>query len=390
MQKQKDKKIRVLHIHTRGVVGGSGTNTLFTMENLPKDKYIAELACGSGGPLVDEAKKNNLTLEKVPHLINEINPFFDLVAIFELIILMTRKNYDIVHTHNSKAGILGRFAANISRVPIIIHTQHSCVYKYGTLNYFQKKLFYFLEKISARFTDKIIYISQSLREEFIKSNISTKDNSVTIYSGIDIKNFKITVDVARKKQQLGLETGDFLVGIISRLEAGKGNEFVIESIPRIIKKVHNIKFIFVGEGCLRPNLESLAVSLGVKDKIKFLGLREDVPELLHIFDIVCLASLYEGMGRVLLEAQAAGTPVVATKIGGIVDIVKDGKTGILVPARDTDALADAIIKLAQDKNLRAKMSEEAQRFVDWRFSSEKMVEDIINLYEELILKKIKL
>jgi glycosyltransferase involved in cell wall biosynthesis len=390
MQKHRDSKIKILHIHTRAVVGGSGTNTLLTMIGLPKDKYQVELACGSGGSLMQKAKRHNLALEKVPHLNNRINIFYDLVALFELIFLIMRKDYQIVHTHNSKAGILGRLAANICRVPIIIHTQHSCVYKYGNLNYFQRNFFYFLEKISARFTDKIIYISEALRREFINSGISQEHNSVTIYSGIEIEKFKTKINIEKKKEQLGLKSDDFIVGIVSRLEPGKGNEFIIKSIPKIIPVVPNIKFLFVGEGYLKGKLESLAISEGVKQKVIFLGLRDDVPELLHIFDIVCLASLYEGMGRVLLEAQASGKPVVATKIGGITDIVKENETGILVKPRDIDALAQAIIRLAQNHTLRIQMSEQARRYVDWRFSSARMVEEIIKVYEELITKKINL
>ncbi|MFH1655622.1 MAG: glycosyltransferase family 4 protein [Candidatus Omnitrophota bacterium] len=383
-------RIKVLHIHTRGVIGGSGTNTLLTMQGMPKDKYISELACGSEGPLVEAAKKDNLTLSIIPHLQNRINIFYDLLALFELIALINKKEYKIVHTHNSKAGILGRLAANICCVPAIIHTQHSCVFKYGTLNYFQRKFYYFLEKISAKFTDKIIYISHFLKREFIDANIGSEKNSVVIYSGIVLKKFAMKVGVLEKNELLGLRRDEFIVGIVSRLEPGKGNEFIIKAIPKIIQEIPNIKFVFVGDGILRNYLEELAESLGVQEKVLFLGLRDDVFDLLQMFDIVCLASLYEGMGRVLLEAQAAGRPVVATRIGGIVDIVKDGKTGLLIPPKDVNSLAEAIIRLAQDRHLRTQMSEEARRFVDYRFSSAKMVVDIFNVYEELVLKKIKL
>jgi len=389
MENEKLSKIKVLHIHTRAVIGGSGTNTLLTMLGMPKDKYQSELACGSEGPLVEEAKENSLVLNWVPHLKNEINIFYDLLALFELVSLITKRGYQIVHTHNSKAGILGRIAARICRVPVVIHTQHSCVFKYGTLNYFQKKFYYFLEKISAKFTDKIIYISKPLRQEFLNAKIGSEKKSVTIYSGIEIEKFRIDIDILKKKSQLGLKNNDFIVGIVSRLEPGKGNEFIIKSIPEIIQKISNIKFIFVGNGPLKANLETLSKSLGVREKVMFLGLRDDVPELLQIFDIACLASLYEGMGRVILEAEAAGRPVVATKVGGIIDIVAEDKTAILVAPRDVGALAFAIIKLIDDEHLRKNMSSAAEEFVDYRFSSEKMVQDIILVYEELLKTKVR-
>ena len=390
MKNMGTSKIKVLHIHTRGIIGGSGSSLLLVLKGLSKDRYKPELACGSRGSLVEGAKENDITLNNIPHLRNEINIFYDLVALFELIILLTKKEYHIVHTHNSKAGILGRFAANICRVPIIIHTQHSCVFKYGTLNCIQKKFYYLLELLSAKFTDKIIYVTESLRKTFIDAKISSENDSVAIYSGIDVEKFRININVAEKKKELGLNNNEFVVGIISRLEQGKGNELVIESIPKIIQEVANIKFVFVGKGELKDDLIKLADSCGVEDQVVFLGLREDVPELLQVFDIVCLASLYEGMGMVLLEAQAAGRPVVATKIGGIIDIVNENKSGFLVPSKDTDALAEAIKKIAQDSHLKSQMSQEARRFVDYRFSGAKMVVDIINVYEELIFKKIKL
>jgi len=389
MEERHKEKIKVLHIHTRGIIGGSGTNTLLSMLGLPKETYEPELAYGCKGSLIEEVKRNNLTTNKIPHLKNEINIFYDFFALVELILLMRKNDYSIVHTHNSKAGILGRVAANICRVPIIIHTQHSCVFKYGTLNCFQKNFFFLLEMLAAKFTDKIIYISQTLRQEFINNKIGSDDKSVSIYSGIEIEKFKVKIDAFKKRNQLGFKSNDFLVGIVSRLEEGKGNEFVIKSIPKIIEKISNIKFIFVGDGPLRDNLEMLAESLGVAEKTMFLGLRDDVSDLLQIFDIVCLASLYEGMGRVLLEAQAAGRPVVATKVGGIVDIVAENKTAILVAPRDVDALTSAIIRLINDENLRNKMSAAAEEFVDYRFSSKKMVEDIISVYEELLKTKIK-
>ena len=241
-------KIKVLHIHTRPIVGGSGTNTLLSMLGLPKDKFYPVLACGGEGPLVDEAIKNSLEVAILPHLKNKINVFNDFLALFEIMQLIKKENFTIVHTHNSKAGILGRFAAKFCRVPIIIHTLHSCVFKYPNLNWFQKKSFLFIEKLAACFTHKLIAISEPLKEEFIRAKMAAEDKFITIYSGIEIDSFQKNVDVKKKKQELGIPLDCIIIGIVGRLDNGKGHEFVLKAIPYVVKENSKIKFIFVGDG----------------------------------------------------------------------------------------------------------------------------------------------
>jgi glycosyltransferase involved in cell wall biosynthesis len=382
------EKIKILHIHTRAIVGGSGTNTLLTLAGLPKDKFLPVLGCGSEGPLVNEALKKNLEVKIIPHLKNQINILDDFIALFEIIGLIKKERFAIVHTHNSKAGILGRIAARICRVPIVVHTVHSCVFKYPNLNWFQKTFFLWLEKLTAKMSDKLITISEPLKEEFIKARVERAEKFTTIYSGIEVDKFNLPVDLKNKKQALGISDNCFVVGTVSRLDEGKGHEFLIRAMPQVLGKIKDIVFVFVGEGLIRNELEALAKQLKVREKIIFTGLREDVPEILKVFDIFCLASLYEGMARVILEAQAAGIPVIATKVGGIPDIVIENKTAILVKAKDPGSLAEAIIKLAEDASLRASMYQSAKEFVGFKFSAEKMVSDIIKVYEQLQKEKL--
>lgn len=383
------QKIKVLHIHTRAIIGGSGTNTLLSMSGLPKDKFYPVLACGSEGPLVDEARKEKLEVAILGHLKNKINIFDDFMALREIINLIKKEKFTIVHTHNSKAGILGRFAAWVCGVPIIIHTLHSCVFRYPDLNWLQKKFFLTLEKLAAKFSHKLITISEVLREEFIKARVAPEDKFITIYSGIEIEKFRLQINIEEKKNELNIPLNNFIVGTVSRLDKGKGNEFLIRAIPYILKEAERVSFVFVGSGPLRGNLEELAEKLKVRNNVIFAGTREDVPEILQTFDIFCLASRYEGMSRVILEAQAAAKPVVATRVGGIPDIVCENKTSLLVEPKDYSGLAKAILKLIKDDNLRRSMSQAAKEFVGYKFSSEKMVLDIIKVYNELLEQKIK-
>jgi glycosyltransferase involved in cell wall biosynthesis len=235
----------------------------------------------------------------------------------------------------------------------------------------------------------MITISEALKEEFINAGIAPQEKFATIYSGIELEKFRSHLNLSQKKQELGIPDNNFVVGIVGRLDEGKGHEFVMQAIPLILNEVNDVVFIFVGGGPLRKTLEDLATQLKVRGKVIFAGIRNDVPEILQVLDVFCLASLYEGMGRVILEAQVAGKPVVATKIGGIPDIVCENKTAFLVETKDSPALAEAIIRLIRDDNLRKAMSEAAKEFVGYKFSSEKMVSDIIKLYEELLAKKLK-
>lgn len=379
-----DKKIKVLHIHTRAIIGGSGTNTLLSMAGLPKDRFEAVLACGSEGALPEEARKKGLRVIIIPHLKNEINPSNDFLALREIISLLKSEDFAIVHTHNSKAGILGRLAARWCRVPVIVHTMHSCVFRYPNLNFFQRSFFYIIEKWTAGFTDKIIAISPTLETIFIESGIAPPEKIATIYSGIGLESFRVATDLVQKKRSLGIAEGELVVGTVSRLAEGKGHKYIIQAIPLIVAQVPHVKFVFVGDGPARFELEDLADQLRVRDKIIFTGERNDVPELLQAFDIFCLVSLYEGMGRVILEAQAAGKPVVATKIGGIPDIVLENKTAFLIKPKDSTGLADNLIRLLKDEKLRTEMSQAARGFIDYHFSLQKMVEDIMRVYNELL------
>ncbi|MBN3038759.1 MAG: glycosyltransferase family 4 protein [Candidatus Omnitrophica bacterium] len=384
-------RLKVLHIHTRAVIGGSGANTLFTMDGLDKNRFEPILACGpQGGALLDEAGKMNLRTEVIPHLANQINFFKDILAFFELKRLIKRERFDIVHTHNSKAGILGRLAARCCRVPIIIHTVHSCVFLYSNLSAFQRKLFYCVEKFAAPFADKYIAISRPLQDEFIKAHIAPAEKFVTIYSGIDLAQFKKGLDVSAKKRDFGIAQDEFVVGTVTRLAPGKGVEVFLRAAARAIADVPNVRFLIVGEGPLKDRLIQLAQELNISQKCIFTGLRQDVERITTIFDVSVLASFYEGMGRVVLESQAEGKPVVASKVGGIPDIVNDGQTGILVSPGDDKAFAAAIIKLLKDATLRGQMARAAAEWVGYRFSREKMVADIVELYEQLIRKKLKI
>ena len=329
----KRRKIKVLHIHTLPVISGSGIHTLLTMKQLNTQKYEVDFACAPGGPLIEQAVRQGIRFWPIRNFVQKISIYDDLTALFELICLLRQKKYDIVHTHNSKAGFIGRLAAKITGVPIIVHTIHGFAF-----HEFEKpprqKLFIYLEKFVAQFTDKLITVSEPLKEWGLELGIGRVDKYITIYDGIEIDRFKLNFDVEKKRQEFGIKPSDLVVGVVSKLWQGKGHITVLEAAQKIIAQIPNVKFMFVGEGYLREKLESLAHHLGLSDYVIFTGFRNDIPELTSIFDVAVLASLFEGLGRVLLEAMVLGKPVIASRVGGIVDVIDDGKNGILVLRND--------------------------------------------------------
>jgi len=375
-------KIKVLHVHTLPVISGSGINVLLTMRGLRVKGYDVELATKGNGELIKEVEKEGFKVRAISHFNQEINPYKDVMALFELVYVIKKYRYDIVHTHNSKAGFIGRLAAKICGTPLVIHTVHGFAF-HDFERPWRRKLFIFLERLAAKWADKLIVISNPLKDWGLRLGIGKKEQYVLIYSGIEIDKFKVNIDVNKKKEEFGIRPDELVVGVVAKLWEGKGHECVLKAAKDVIKKVPNVRFMFVGEGYLYRSLKELRDKLGLTDYVIFTGFRKDIPQITSIFDVAVLASYFEGLGRVILEAMACGVPVVATKVGGIVDVVEDGITGFLIPPRNVDALSESLIKLLTNENLRKELGNNAKKRIDERFSSQTMIDEIDSLYRSL-------
>ncbi|MBI2447110.1 MAG: glycosyltransferase family 4 protein [Candidatus Omnitrophica bacterium] len=375
--------------------GGAQKNTLLTINGLKKEGYDARLAYGftSGdeGELITTAKGMGVDLYYIPQMKREISPINDVRAFLELYKLIKKEGFDIVHTHTSKAGILGRFSAKLAGVPVIIHSPHGHIFdpeadirgvSKGILGI---RFFVFLERLAARITDKIITLTGLEIEQQVKAGIDRREKFITIYSGIEMeKLINVKVNVSEKKRELQIPLGVPVLGTVGRLDSVKGHKFLLDAIPYIKRASQGIKVLIIGDGTLRLDLENQAKRLGVEDNVLFLGMRDDVPELLNCIDVFVLPSLYEGMGRALVEAEAAGVPVVATQVGGVPEVVLDGKTGILIPPKDPARLAEAVILLLKDKDKRVSMGIEGRKFVTGLFGTEAMINKVSDLYEDML------
>ena len=395
--------IKVLHIITRLIKGGAQENTLLTVVNLDKKRYETALvsgpSTGSEGEIESKALRLGVDLTIIPELVREVSPIIDLKALYKLCRFIKKGKYDIVHTHSSKAGIVGRLAGELAGVPIIIHSPHSHIF-YGYYGKFLSIVFVWIEKIFALFTDRIFTLTSIGKREHIEYGVGPPSKFTVVHSGVPLEpflNVKVNKnqsqiakqDANHKRQEFGLNENDIVCIFVSRLVPVKGHQYLISAIPEVLENVPSAKLVLVGDGELRDELEQRALNLGVKDSVIFTGLRHDVPELLAMSDLFVLSSINEGMGRVLVEAMAVGLPVVATRVGGVPDVVVDGETGILVPSENSKALASAIVKLLKDENMRQRMGEAGRRRVNPAFGVEAMVRKIESVYEELIAQKIQ-
>ncbi len=383
-------KIKVLHIITRLIIGGAQENTILSVVGLnKKNKYDITLltgpALGPEGSLVNEAERcTNLVL--LPQLRRNFNPVLDLIAFFRLFNFIKKGKFDIVHTHSSKAGILGRTAARLAKVPLIIHTIHGLPFFKGQ-HLFLNQLYIMLEKFAARFTHKIICVSESLIRDALKARLATKEKFVKIYSGIELDNYKKNQkakEAIRKK--LGIPLGSLVIGKIARLFFFKGHKYILQAAVKIKEKVPDVRFLFIGEGVLKKKLIKQAEDLHLKNNIVFAGLisPDEIPQYIQAIDVLTHVSLHEGLPRAVVQAFALGIPAVCFDVDGARDIVKDNLNGFLVAPKDVNKLARRLLELLEDREKLRQLGTNAQRLAFQYFGSDKMVDAIDNLYEQLL------
>jgi len=347
-------KVRVVHLITLLELGGAQGNTLHTVQNLNPSEFESHLWCGQGAYWDEEAIRllgSSSRLRFVKRLVRSIHPWFDLAFLFELYFALRATKPKILHTHSSKAGILGRWAGFFARVPMIIHTYHGFGFNQRQ-KIWVRFLFVFLEKITARLTTKLIFVSQQNQDEAKKRNIGKPSQYVLIRSGIPIKSILQRAQETNKsqlKKTLHCHEQDNIVLTIGAFKPQKNLEAYLSVAKEVHKIRPNTKFLIIGDGSLRPQLENKIDQLGLKDVVLLLGWRQDVPEILSIADIFVMTSLWEGLPRSLVEALVLGIPAVCFKTNGIIDLLSLGG-GVLIPLNDITEMAKKIIECADHKD----------------------------------------
>jgi glycosyltransferase involved in cell wall biosynthesis len=322
-------------------------------------------------------------MNELPDLVRSPSPLKDLVALWKIYRLLRRGRFDLIHTHTSKAGILGRFAARMAGVPHIVHTPHGQAFN-GYAGRMLTNIFLLLERWAATFTDRIIGLTDQEVRDNLERRIGEPGQFVSIPSGIDLKRFerrnKAPADV---KASLGLSPSGVLIGSVGRLDPVKGHTYLIDAFGILAPRFPDLHLALVGDGELLSDLRSRTQHLGLTDRVLFLGWREDVPDLLHAFDLFVFPSLSEGMGRGLVEAMASRLPIVATRVCSIPEVLADGEAGYLVEPADSLSLACGIETLLRDPELQDRLAKAARERAR-NYSVETMLQRIEAVYQSFL------
>jgi glycosyltransferase involved in cell wall biosynthesis len=378
--------IRVLRVIARLNIGGPAIHATLLTTRLDRTRFATTLVTGIEA--VDEG--NYLTLhgrqadlEIVPGLGRKIRPLQDLRTVWTLVRLIRRVRPDIVHTHTAKAGAVGRLAAILCGVPVVVHTYHGHVLR-GYFSAPKTAIFRAIERGLALWTDRLLTVTDRARAELLALGVGRPDQYVTVPLGFDLGPL-LAAETRRGELRAELGVGNApLVGIVARLVPIKAHEVFLAAAARIRGAVPAARFLIVGDGECRAAVERQVDALGLREAVRFLGWRADLDRLYGDLDVVVLTSRNEGSPVALIEAMAAAVPVVATDVGGVADVVEDGISGLLAPMDDGARIADGVVALLRDPARAAAMGQAGRRRVAAAYDARRLVADVENLYETLL------
>ncbi|HAJ56763.1 MAG TPA: hypothetical protein DCL35_03210 [Candidatus Omnitrophica bacterium] len=372
---------KVLHIVTKLELGGAQKNALSILAGLNRHKYEVHLISSEGLLSAQAADIPGMHLKLMPFLKRAPDPFCDLLAFFSMVSYMRTNKIDIVHTHSSKAGILGRWAAYFAGVRFIIHTVHGWGF-HDYLKSFLNDLYIFLERKTASITTRIVAVSQDDIRKGLAHGIGSPEKYVLIRCGIPPAPIKEPGVYLSKRHSLGFTQDDLIVGMVACLKPQKNPADLIIAAASVLGGHPRAKFVLIGDGVLRKKVKQEIGKRGLEDSILMLGWRTDAEEIMPVFDIVVLTSLWEGLPLVFLEAMRSAKPIVAYDTCGAGEAVKDGVNGFLARPGDTEGLAAKISLLLENDGLRSRMGQFGLHIVSQEeFSLHAMLSRLEGLYE---------
>lgn len=391
--KNNTKRVKVAHLIARMGTGGAEENTRYTIQGLNKDVYDIDLIAGDefGEKYETIFKQEKIKVIRIPGFIGSLNPWYDIGLFVRLIIIFKKNKYDIIHTHGTKAGIIGRLAAKITGIPIIIHGLHG-----NALDAFSSKLlntlFLYFERIAGSFTDAHISVSSILSQTYLAQKIGKQGKYYTVRSGMDLSYFyqdrKTKTNDFRKELSIGSD--DFIIGNISRLELLKGHALLLKAF-KILKEQHRERKIFlliIGEGEEKKNILRDIKEYGLENEVILKGYCDNIPEILTSINLLVHTSSREGLPRVMVQSAAAGLAMVAFNVDGIPEIIKDNFNGFLVEHKNIVQLVEKINIYVESPELLKIHGENSKKIVKNRWTIEGMVQETDKIYSMLIKEKL--
>jgi glycosyltransferase involved in cell wall biosynthesis len=373
-------RITVVHLITKLELGGAQLNTIYTVEHLDECRFQAVLASGPGGRLESGlAARTRVIL--VPALIREISPFRDLRALISLWRLFRRLQPQIVHTHSSKAGVLGRLAAGMARVPVAIHSVHG--FSFAPAQSFFKRYFYLiLEKLCRPLTDHFIFVADSDMQTARAHRLVGRGYSL-IRSGFPLQKFRErTSDSGATKKKYQLEEDSFVCGIIAPFKPQKGLLHLLDIADLVVRENPRVIFFLAGDGEQRPQLEAEIERRGMARNFRLPGFIDNIESVMDCFDVGVSTALWEGLPQSLVQLRLKKIAVVASDIPGHREVIRDGCNGCLVPVDNHPLFANVILQLAQNRELRERWALFADEdFSEW--DGARMVRLQEDLYQRL-------
>lgn len=378
------RKIRVLELIDKPFLGGGQVHLLSLAKGLDKSRYEVGVAASGGGPLEDETRRAGLDFVAVP-----VKKKLGRAAVRTIADVLAERRVDLLHTHGGVAGLFGRRAAAAAKTPVVVHTLHGIHY----LHYRNPVLRYLLilqERHFARTTDAVIFVSDADAAAGRRYRLVPEAKMKVIKNGVDFSAvpdpLKIRPALDNLKDSLHLSSP--VVGTVARLHRQKGIVYLLGAAAEILRRYPEATIVVAGGGPEETRLRELVAASRPEGRVLLLGERRDAREVMALFDVFVLPSLWEGLPLALLEAAALGKAIVATDIDGVREVLEDGKTGLLVPPKDPGALAAAVLRLIEDKGLALKLGAAAKATIPPRFMLGRMIEGVDLLYNELAQRKI--
>ena len=383
--------MRIAHVITRMIVGGAQENTLLCCQDLRRlfgddVLLVTGPSLGPEGELLSQGRAGGVPLAVVPSLRRAIHPWHDWQAYRGVRRVLREFRPDVVHTHSAKGGVLGRLAAHALGVPAIVHTVHGAPFHpYQAAA--ARSFFCWCEAYAARRCHLLVSVADAMTDLLVDAGVAPREKFRTVYSGMDVEPFLSAGQHRdRVRAELGYTERHVVIGKIARLFYLKGHEFLIAAAARVVEACPDVRFLLVGDGLLRGELEQQIRRAGLEAHVQFTGLvpPERIPELLGAMDALVHVSLREGLARALPQALIAGKPVVSYDVDGAREVTLDGQTGFLLPPRSIEPLAEALIRLAGDAALRERLGRAGRERFTEQFRHEHMTRQLRGLYEQLL------